>query len=147
MNESEKLRTYKTYKNTLNAEWYCSLPLSRDHRRILFKLRSCSLPIAIEIGRYTRPKTPLNVRLCKFCNTNSIENETHFLLECELYSDLRQTLFEKALELNDSFINLNSSEKLKFLMQTKDIQFQLSSSVYKMFRRRKVFYKFCFYRF
>ena len=139
LNESEKLRTYKTYKNTLNAEWYCSLPLSRDHRRILFKLRSCSLPIAIETGRYTRPKTQLNERLCKFCNTNSIESETHFLLECELYSDLRQSLFEKALELNDSFINLNSSEKLKFLMQTKDIQFQLSSSVYKMFRRRKVF--------
>ena len=139
LNESENVRTYKTYKNTLNAEWYCSLPLSRDHRRILFKLRSCSLPIAIETGRYTRPKTPLNERLCKFCNTNSIESETHFLLECELYSDLRQSLFEKALELNDSFINLNSSEKLKFLMQTKDIQFQLSSSVYKMFRRRKVF--------
>ena len=104
-----------------------------------FKLRSCSMPIAIETGRYTRPKTPLNERLCKFCNTNSIHSETHFLLECELYSDLRQSLFEKALELNDSFINLNSSEKLKFLMQTKDIQFQLSSSVYKMFRRRKVF--------
>ena len=115
--------------------------ISRDHRRILFKLRSCSLPtcIAIETGRYTRPKTPLNERLCKFCNTNSIEVETHFLLECELYSDLRQSLFEKALELNDSFINLNSNEKLNFLMQTKDIQFQLSSSVYKMFRRRKVF--------
>lgn len=50
LNDSEKLRTYKTFKNTLNPERYCCLPLSRDHRRILFKLRSCSLPIAIETG-------------------------------------------------------------------------------------------------
>lgn len=85
LTESEKLRTYKTYKNILNPEWYCCLPMSRDHRRILFKLRSCSLPIAIETGRYSRPKTPLNERLCKFCNSDSVESETHFLLESERF--------------------------------------------------------------
>ena len=95
--ESDKLRTYRKFKTTLGKEWYCILPLSRDHRRVLFKLRSCSLPLAIETGRYSKPKTPLNERLCKFCQLNTLEDETHFLIDCELYSDLRQLLFERAV--------------------------------------------------
>ena len=30
LNESDKLRTYRTYKVNLKREWYCTLPLSRD---------------------------------------------------------------------------------------------------------------------
>ena len=63
--ESDKLRTYRKIKTPLGKEWYCILPLSRDHRRVLFNLRSCSVPLAIETGRYSKPKTPLNERLCK----------------------------------------------------------------------------------
>ena len=48
LNESVKLRTYKTYKCALEKEGYCTLPLSRDHRRILFRLRYCSLPLEID---------------------------------------------------------------------------------------------------
>ena len=113
--------------------------MSRDHRRILFQLRSCSLPIAIETGRYSRPKTPINERLCKFCQSDSVEGETHFLLECELYTDLRHSLFVKASEVDANFMNLHTNEKLKFLMQTKDIQFHLGATVSKMFNRRKMF--------
>ena len=32
--------------------------MSRDHRRILAKFRSCNIPLAVETGRYTKPKTP-----------------------------------------------------------------------------------------
>ena len=88
LNESDKLRTYRTYKCNLEREWYCTLPLSRDHRRVLFRLRSCSLPLAVETGRYTKPKTPLTDRLCKFCESSSIENETHFLMDCDLLAHL-----------------------------------------------------------
>ena len=55
LNESDKLRTYWTYKVNLKREWYYTLPLSRDHRRVLFRVRSCSLPPAVETGRYTKP--------------------------------------------------------------------------------------------
>ena len=112
--ESDKLRTYRKFKTTLGKEWCCILPLSRDHRRVLFNLRSCSLPLAIETGRYSKPKTPLNERLCKFCQLNTLEDDTHFLIDCELYSDLRQLLFERAVFLNENFENLSSTEKLSF---------------------------------
>ena len=123
----------------MEREWYCTLPLSRDHRRVLFRLRSCSLPLAVETGRYTKPKTPLTDRLCKFCESSSIENETHFLLDCELYTDIRSTLFERALCLNTNFDNLETEDKLRFIMQHKDLQFTLGNTVYKMFQRRKMF--------
>ena len=76
----------------------------------------------------------------QFCQSDSIESETHFLLECELYSDLRYSLSEKTLELNDNFMTFSSNDKLKFLMQTKDIQFQLGATVFKMFSSRKVLF-------
>ena len=78
-----KLRTYRQHKNVLKTEHYVTCNLSRGHRRTLAKFRSCSLPLAIETGRYNRPKTPVFERLCKFCDTNAIEDETHFLVDCE----------------------------------------------------------------
>ena len=47
--KSDKLRTYKQYKAELLPEWYCILPLPRDHRRTLFKFRSCTLPLHVII--------------------------------------------------------------------------------------------------
>ena len=44
------------------------------------KLRSGTLPIEIEKGRY-RGK-PRNERYCKQCNINVVETEDHFLLHC-----------------------------------------------------------------
>ena len=77
--------------------------MSRGHRRVLAKFRSCNLPLTIETGRYTRPKTPVFERLCKYCCTDSVEDETHFLVDCEFYSDLRYNLFQSAQSINDRF--------------------------------------------
>ena len=98
------------------------------------------MPLEIETGRYTKPKTPLTDRLCKYCNYSAIEDETHFLLNCDLYTDIRSTLFEKALCLNENFHSLETDDKLRLIMQHKDLQFALGNAVYKMFRRRKMFH-------
>ena len=37
----------------------------------------------IKEGRRMRPKLPRNERICNTCNT--IEDEIHFLIECEKY--------------------------------------------------------------
>ena len=59
--------------------------MDRGHRRVLAKFRSCNLPLAIETGRYNRPKTPVIER----CHMDAIEDETHFLIDCEFYSDIK----------------------------------------------------------
>ena len=78
VNNENKLRIYRLYKSTFQTETYVKLNMSRDQRRILSKFRSCNLPLAIETGRYTKPKTPLNDRICGFCSATSVEDEIHF---------------------------------------------------------------------
>ncbi len=112
MDNGNKLRTYRTYKSALETECYVKQIINRDHRRILAKFRSCNLPLAIETGRYARPKIPLPDRVCKYCDMGAIEDETHFLIDCEFYSDTRYTLFSKAVSINSNFTSINSHDKL-----------------------------------
>lgn len=132
-----KLRTYRTYKDSLDAEPYVKLNMRRDQRRILAKFRGCNLPLSIETGRYTKPKTPLNERLCRYCDKSVIENEIHFLIDCELYSDIRYELFQNAISQNNSFQTMSSGEKLIFLMKSDNLQIKLSSVLLLMNRRRR----------
>ena len=69
----------------------------------------------------------------------AIENETHFLLGCELYADIRSTLFERALCIDANFYNLETGDTLHSIMQRKDLKFTLGNTVYKVFQRRKMF--------
>lgn len=117
-----KLRTYRTYKSSFTTEPYITMNMRRDHRRILAKFRSCNIPLAVETGRYSKPKTPLNERLCKFCDTASVEDETHFLIDCDFYSDIRYDLFRCANTLNINFNSFASADKLIFLMQNNGLQ-------------------------
>jgi hypothetical protein len=50
---------------------------------LLTKLRSGTLKLNIELGRYNY--TPRESRLCLCCNMNVVENEYHFVLVCPAY--------------------------------------------------------------
>ena len=73
------------------------------------------LAIRIETGRYIG-EIP-EQRLCRFCDTQSIEDERHFLLHCGLYTDIRETVFNDIL-LDDAFVNNNAEGKFTYLLQT-----------------------------
>ena len=66
---------------------YVTTRLSWKKRSLLAKLRSGTLPLALETGRYTQ--TPVNQRLCRSRNANAIETELHFLFECDRCNDIR----------------------------------------------------------
>ena len=74
-----KLRTYRVLKDNVAAENYLSLP--RYQRSLIAKLRSGTLPLAIETGRYTN--VPIENRTCTLCSNNLIEDEIHFMCVCE----------------------------------------------------------------
>ena len=132
-----KLRTYRKYKTQLFDISYCKTVVNRSHRRILANFRSGALPLAIETGRYARPQIPLDERKCNFCNRNCIENEIHFLVDCDLYTDLRYELFHKAQQLADTFHSFDSEEKFIFLKSNDQLQPSLAKTLYYMFYRRK----------
>jgi hypothetical protein len=111
-----KLRLYKTFKSELKTEMYVSSNISRSERSFLAQLRFGILPIHIETGRFTRK--PIEERTCKICNSDIIEDEEHFLLSCNKYQVVRNTLFEKSCNKNPNFNTLNNADKIRFLMTT-----------------------------
>ena len=128
-----KLRTYKKYKHNINVEPYVSHYMSRGNRSILAQFRFGILPLRIETGRFD--STPLEDRLCIFCNMNVIEDEFHFLIQCPMYIIPRQTLFHNISLNEDSFLRLNQSEKFNFINQ--NCQKQLAIYLCKSWEIRK----------
>ncbi len=41
------------------------------------------------------------------CNLQEVESEEHYLIRCELYPDIRQTLFHRAFLINPDFLGVN----------------------------------------
>ena len=79
--------------------------------KALSRLRMSSHRLQIEAGRWNRPiRTPVNERKCSSCN--KLEDEFHFVLECDLYSDLRRNLIHRKYWIRpnmEKFISLINS--------------------------------------
>ena len=87
------------------------------HRRALTKLRISSHSLEVERGRYD--KTEAKDRICKYCQVfgqNRVEDETHFVVNCPQYKELREKFLPADTIQN---IHLNPEEKLiKILSDT-----------------------------
>ncbi len=69
-----------TFKTEFGHEGYLDYVEKLDDRKYLARLRTSSHNLKIETGRHTRPKTPVENRVCQHCNI--LEDEFHFLLMC-----------------------------------------------------------------
>ena len=92
----------KSGKNETNYSEFINFIRNTEHRRVASKFRIGNHNLKIETGRFTIPKTPdhEDLRICDKCNLNSVENELHILFHCDLYNDLRKTLFIKISDRN-----------------------------------------------
>ena len=71
---------FKPYLNILNISTF---------RYSMTKLNVSSHKLSIDLGRWSKPNpTPLSEIKCLFCNL--LEDEYHFVLECNLYNTLRK---------------------------------------------------------
>ena len=62
-------------------------------RTALARLRVSSHRLEIEAGRWARPYKPVSDRICDICNC--LEDEYHFVLECQLYDSLRRKYIDQ----------------------------------------------------
>ena len=94
----------------------------------LSKLRMSAHRLSIESGRWARPNPiPIDLRKCNNCNV--LEDEFHFVLECNMYTDLRCMyipLYYRRRPNMQKFVQLATSEK-------ETIVKQLGIYVYKAF--------------
>ena len=117
---NKKLRFYSIFRNETNYFEFINHIRNPEHRRAASKFRIENDNLKIEIGRFTIPKTPEDLRICDHCNLHSVENELHILFRCDLYNDLRKTLFIKINDRNTLFTNYNVHDKVCFRFNNTD---------------------------
>ena len=101
-----KLRSYAKFKKSFTMENYV-LQFPLHFRRNLTKLRISAHGLAIETGRFTKPKKPIDKRICFHCK--QLEDEYHFILKCKLYTSERKN-FAEGLK---NFCSLNVSPSIE----------------------------------
>ena len=89
---SPKLRTYQLFKKTHEFEPYLQITNSKL-RSAIAKFRTSAHSLGIERGRYTKPKTPAEKRICNVCDHKAVEDEFHFLIQCPLYQKERTKMY------------------------------------------------------
>ena len=109
----KKLRYYNLYKYEKAPEDYLLLDISKYQRSIFSQFRYGILPLEIEVGRYR--DVPLPNRTCQICS-QEVEDEIHFLLVCNAYSDQRRKLYHKALEFDPLFSLKDELEQFSLLV-------------------------------
>jgi hypothetical protein len=90
-----KLRTYKLFKEVFETEMYLSKNIPSRYRSAFAKFRCGVAPLRIETGRDENKN--VNERVCFICH-DQIEDEKHVLLDCPLYADLRESLFNEEVK-------------------------------------------------
>lgn len=113
-----KIRTYSLLKKQLHPE-----PFLTVYHRIgipeLIKIRGGTSRLRIEQGRYK--KEAVAERVCESCESKQIEDETHFMLKCSTYRDLREKMWkefeESTRRKRESFTS--ETEQLNALIRDK----------------------------
>ena len=89
--------------------------MDSHERSLLAQLRFGILPLHVETGSFN--VLPLEERICQMCDANVIENECHFLFECELYNDLRYD-WEKTVRIRcPDFLYMEVNDQLTYLFE------------------------------
>ena len=82
-----KMRTYVKFKIKITSEKYReSTNISRSQHSLLAQLRTGTLRLEIELGRFRNIKP--DGRFCKFCNNGDTEDEFHFISKYKLHDGL-----------------------------------------------------------
>ena len=110
---------------------------SRKDRQIISKFRTSCHDLEIERGRYSGVKA--EDRKCKICSANAVEDELHFVLKCDILSDIRSPYITK---LTTSFPNISKlSDEMKFIwiMSSEDplVLSTLSKLLNSLFEKRR----------
>ena len=127
-----KLCEYQKFKEHIDPEEY--LYLTKHKRSLIAKIRSGTLPLAIETGCYSN--TPLENRLYTLCNSKLIESEFHFMCISSKFEIIRKKYFAQySAKWSDCEI---SDSATKFLYIKKNHQKILGNFIVELWEYRKV---------
>ena len=106
--------------------------MNRKYRSVLCQLRIGILPIEIEVGRW-KFLDP-DQRLCKCCEMQAIEDESHFIFECPMFNTERNTFVDKLR--CEHFYQLDNVNRWKIVMSNENVV-ETAKFVWSIFEKRK----------
>ena len=93
MTQKTKLIHYQIIKRDLQLEKYLNLVKTPYHRKLFTLFRIGAYPLRVETGRWH--KDTKERRFCMKCLSGQVEDEPHFLFECDAYDTARRKLYFK----------------------------------------------------
>ena len=113
-----KLSMYVFCKSNFGFEKYLTIIRNFEQRRRLTRFRMSAHKLAIETGRYKG--IPRHNRICTRCSRNEIEDEAHFLFNCDGMINDRYKL-ESIINKNcANFRTLDQKAKTIWLLNTEN---------------------------
>ena len=126
--------TYNVVKDFTDIGVLVKSNLQRNHRSLVARFLCGILPLEIETGRYTRVKREL--RHCKICCDNVLEDETHFLLVCPKLTKVRHEKIKSILKKSRDTLSMSNVEKIKWLLQKEQIK-EFGEALAAMYQARQ----------
>ena len=98
-----KLRTYKLMKENFEVESYVAYHVPKNYLKSLGSTKNGNFTFHIETGRYKNVfdretgnrKMNVNERTCNVCKLDIVEDEKHFLFNCNIYYNERREFYEE----------------------------------------------------
>ena len=133
------LRTYKLFKLSHHMENYISCKLDNEYKKAIAQFRVSSHWLGIETGRHEKPIMPLNCRIFKYCQQDSINDEQHFHVDCHFHDDNWYTLLKVMLNYINDLDGKNSREQFTLIMKCKEMPTlnALRKYIHNCFQKRK----------
>ena len=131
-----KLRTYGLIKENIGREDYLDQIRNTKHRQMLTKLRLSNHKLMIEKGRHL--KLEPNERICPVCQ-QGVEDEIHFLVQCNQYQNHRNPLLDICLKTRPQFEFYTDEHKFVFMMTTPSLMGNVSKFVYTAMNERDTY--------
>ena len=126
--------TYSVRYSNLVGFRYCDVlyntPMVESKRIVISRWRLSNHNLLIETGRYTRPKTPRENRLCVVCN--ELEDEHHAIFVCNLYNAIRvkfNTILDRYTTVSTILHPLNGDDAYKIGSLLMEIEVLRESNV------------------
>ena len=112
----------------------------KKFRSAYAKFRSGVAPINIELCRYGLARIPVEERVCSHCN--EIEDESHVLMYCPLYDDIRDQLTLSINDINPSLQDSSVQDQFIQLMSNPIYYRVVSKAIcYILNKRRLIVYR------
>ena len=120
LENSKKLEFYKTFKDEYSTSDYLYQLRHYDERNNFVKFKISNHKLMIEHGRYQIDHLPKENRLCALCNSHQVEDEIHFLFQCNKYLVQRQAFINQSNRIIPDFDKKSSPESIKLIMNSKE---------------------------